>query len=142
MTKSTIRTVIMPKPTYINNMQRDDSPIFSKTYDLLRWLIPLTLKFPRQQRFVLAQSLQQTVIGLQETLIEAAYRQNPVNELRNADIQLAKLRFHFRLSHDLQLISTGQYQHVSQMLGEIGRLLGGWQKKLKSMPASPTHQSV
>ena len=25
-----------------------ESPIFARSYDLLRWLIPLTLKFPRQ----------------------------------------------------------------------------------------------
>ena len=28
------------------------SPIFTKSYDLLHWLIPLTIKFPRQQHGV------------------------------------------------------------------------------------------
>lgn len=28
-------------------------PIFERTYDLLCWLIPTTIKFPREQRFVL-----------------------------------------------------------------------------------------
>lgn len=31
-----------------------ESPIFTRTYDLVRWLIPVTIKFPRQHRFVLA----------------------------------------------------------------------------------------
>ena len=38
------------------------SPIFTKTYDLLRWLIPQTVKFPRQQRFVLAEAVQRTAL--------------------------------------------------------------------------------
>ena len=35
-----------------------ESPIFTRTYDLLQWLIPVTVKFPRQQRFVLASAIQ------------------------------------------------------------------------------------
>jgi hypothetical protein len=31
-----------------------ESPIFTKTYDLLEWLIAVTLKFPKSQRFVMA----------------------------------------------------------------------------------------
>jgi len=45
------------------------SPIFSKTYDFVAWLIPLTLKFPRYQRFVMAEVLQQEAIRFQGLLI-------------------------------------------------------------------------
>ena len=48
-----------------------ESPIFSKTYDLLKWLIPLTVKFPRQQRFVMAGAVQHDALRFQELLIEA-----------------------------------------------------------------------
>jgi hypothetical protein len=37
-----------------------ESPIFTRTYDMLRWLLPATVKFPRQQRFVLAEAVQRT----------------------------------------------------------------------------------
>jgi len=36
---------------------RAQSPLFVKTYDFLLWLIPLTLKFPKAQRFLLAERL-------------------------------------------------------------------------------------
>jgi len=49
-----------------------------------------------------------------------------------ADVDLAKLRFYLRLCEDLRLLSLGQYEHVSRMVVEIGRLLGGWRKKLVS----------
>ena len=105
------------------------SPIFSKTYDFVAWLIPLTVKFPRQQRFVLAAALQQEALRFQGLLIEAAHRQ-PRATLIDADIELDKLRTHLRLCRDLTLVSAGQYEHAARMLTEVGRLLGGWQKSV------------
>lgn len=105
-----------------------DSPIFSKTYDLVAWLIPATIKFPRQQRFVMAAALQREAIRFQELLIEAAHQRNPRERLGAADAELDKLRTHIRMSLDLQLLQPGQYEHAARLLTEIGRLLGGWLK--------------
>lgn len=106
------------------------SPIFARSYDLLLWLIPLTLKFPRQQRFVIAEANQRAALGLHERLIEAAHAQPTAlpDALMHADIELDKLRHYVRLSHDLTLMSAGQYEHAATKLAEIGRLLGGWSR--------------
>jgi hypothetical protein len=104
------------------------SPIFSRTYDFVRWLIPATVKFPRQHRFVMAQTLQQEALKFQGLLIEAVHDKTPAAKLSQADAELDKLRTHLRLCRDLALFSPGQYQHAAAMLVEIGRLLGGWQK--------------
>ncbi|QTR47091.1 hypothetical protein J9253_03875 [Thiothrix litoralis] len=32
-----------------------ESPLFAKSYDFIRWLIPQTVKFPRTQRFVVTE---------------------------------------------------------------------------------------
>ncbi len=106
-----------------------ESPIFAKTYELVKWLIPLTVKFPRQQRFVLAQAMQQAALTLQERLIEAVRLPDTAAHLQAADVELDKLRFYLRLSADLGYISLGQQRHAGQMLVEIGKLLGSWQKK-------------
>jgi hypothetical protein len=106
------------------------SPIFVRTYDLLRWLIPATIKFPRSQRFVLARMVQWTALQFQERLIEAALGQEPKTRLAEADVLLTKLRFYLRLCWDLDLLKEGQYAHVAEMVAEVGRLLGGWQKKV------------
>ena len=70
-----------------------ESPIFVRTYDLLRWLIPITIKFPRQQRFVLAEAVQQAAFTLHEQFVEAAYASQPLPILRQADVTLTRLRF-------------------------------------------------
>ena len=109
-----------------------ESPIFTKTYDMLVWLIPATIKFPRDHRFVLAKSVQETALHFQETLIEAGLataRSKPAR-LAEADVLLTKLRFYLRLCLDLSIITSRQYQHVAEMVTEVGKLLGGWRQSL------------
>lgn len=64
------------------------SPLFSRTHDLLIWLIPQTHKFPRAHRFGLAQRVQQTALDFQASLIAAG--KAPAAErrslLREADV--------------------------------------------------------
>jgi len=107
----------------------EQSPIFARTYDFVKWLIPLTVSFPRHQRFVLATAMQHAALGLQERLIAAVRLPNTLEHLRLADVELDKLRFYLRLSADLGYMSLGQQRHAGQMLSDIGRLLGSWQKQ-------------
>ena len=107
-----------------------ESPIFTRTYDLLRWLIPMTVKFPRQHRFVLATAVQKTALQFQERLIEAGRATDCLPRLQQADTDLTKLRLYLRLCRDLELMSIGQYEHAARMVSEVGRLLGGWIKSV------------
>ena len=109
------------------------SPIFTKTYDLLMWLLPATTKFPREHRFVMARAVQETALRFQERLIEAGLGGDRTRQhaLAQADVELDKLRFYLRLSRDMSLITPRQYQHVAEITTEVGRLLGGWRQSMK-----------
>ena len=109
----------------------NESPIFARTYDLARWLIPTTVAFPRHQRFILAADMQQSVLRLHARLVEAARLPDTRRSLSAADAELDKLRFCLRLSYDLGCISLGQQRHAGLMVAEIGRLLGAWHKSLE-----------
>jgi len=117
------------------------SPIFVRTHDLLLWLLPQTAKFPREQRFALTQAVQRSAMSLQEQLIEAGMHQGEerANLLRQADVQLVKLKAHLRLCLDLGLLTVRQYEHVSRLLVEVGKLLGAWleQERRVMREASP-----
>jgi hypothetical protein len=106
------------------------SPIFSRSYDFLLWLIPQANKFPRYYRFTLAHRVQTQALGLHETLIEAGLGKGHQRStcLQTADRQLALLRHTVRLCSDLGLLTLEQYQCAAEHLSEIGRLLGGWMK--------------
>jgi hypothetical protein len=108
------------------------SPLFSKTYQFVAWIVPVTVKFPRQQRFVIAAALQRETLRFQELIIEAAHQREPLAILTQADAELDKIRTHLRLALDLELLKPGQYQHGAAILVEMGKLLGGWIAKTKN----------
>jgi 23S rRNA-intervening sequence protein len=107
----------------------NDSPLFGKLHDLLLWLLPLTLKFPRAHRFVLAQQMQQQAFALQSHLMHAARLKPAAPWLERADVALSQLRSLARLAHELGLITPAQYEHLARLTTEVGRLLGAWIKR-------------
>ena len=115
----------------------DEMVIFTRTYDFITWLIPKTENFPRSQRFIVTQRLQQAALGFQELLVEANAQRGALraDKLRAADAELRKVRLYLRLCEKWNWLTPGQYHHVSDMVAEIGRLLGGWQKTVTSAPA-------
>jgi hypothetical protein len=115
-----------------------DSPIFTQTYDLLRWLLPLAQRLPRVHRTDLARQLPDVGFRLQRYLLRAAKQPEATAPLlREADAALAELRLLLRLARDLKGISFGQYEEGARRTTEIGRLLGGWQRAAtKLSPAS------
>jgi four helix bundle protein len=117
-------------------MPEEKMVIFTRTYDMVTWLLPLSENFPRSQRFVVTQRLQNAVLKFQETIIEANSMRgaNRAEKLRDADAELRKVRLYLRMCEKWKWITAGQYRHVSQMVSEIGKLLGGWLKTV--MPAS------
>lgn len=108
--------------------------IFPKTHDLIKWLMEHTAAFPRNQRFLLAKRVQDAALDFYECLIAARKvtgRQRAEMLLR-ADVALETLRLHLRLCYELKLSSADQYKHVSQLVTEVGKLLGRWIQGPKS----------
>ena len=108
--------------------------IFTRTYDFISWLVPLTMNFPRCQRFVITCRLQAAALNFQEQIIEANAQRGArrAEKLHAADAELLKIRLYLRLCERWQWINPGQYRHASQMVAEIGKLLGGWIKTVTS----------
>ena len=108
-------------------MVEEQSPIFSKTYDFILWLLNHTEKFPKSERFRMGKRIEDTAFRFYETLI-AATRSRTRERLLSADLELDKLRLFLRLSHARHLTNRDQYHFAAACLVEIGKLLGGWLK--------------
>ncbi len=109
---------------------RQQSPLFVKTYDFLLFLFPLTLKFPKSQRFLLAERLSKMALDFYDLILEAVMEPERQDECLNAaDKLLTKIRLYTRMSHDLKCISPRQLEHAARRIDEIGRLIGGWKRK-------------
>jgi len=105
-------------------------PIFTRTFDLLTWLLPASNNFPRAHRHTVTNRLLDAALDLRESLEAANLRrgQARAERLLQADEALARLRLYLRLANRWKWLSDGQYRHAAAMVAEVGRLLGGWQK--------------
>ncbi len=110
------------------------SPIFVRTYDLIQWLLPHANGWPRQYRFTLTQELVRAALRFQERILEATLTDETGRRLAQAEVELAKVRLYLRLGYDLKLLAPGQYAHVSELIGHVGRLLGAWRSKGGAAP--------
>ena len=105
-----------------------ESPLFTKTYDLLAYVLAAVEKFPRYHRFVLGRRVQELGWGFLDTILAArkcAPEERP-GLLQQADLTLDRLRYTIRICCDLTLFSQKQYAYASGLLAEVGRLLGKW----------------
>ncbi len=109
----------------------EEMAVFTRMFDLLAWLLPKAESFPRLYRTTLTQRMMDAALDLQERLIEAQNRRGKARReaLDLADDALSSLRVYLRLAHQWHWLNDGQYHHVSHMLAEVGRLLGGWIKQ-------------
>ncbi|OHA90558.1 MAG: hypothetical protein A2832_01015 [Candidatus Zambryskibacteria bacterium RIFCSPHIGHO2_01_FULL_44_22b] len=56
--------------------------------------------------------------------------------LNKIDIKLKILRLFVRVSYNNEILSQSRYISAEEKLLEIGRMLGGWIKKLNTKPAN------
>ncbi len=112
---------------------REDMVILTRSFDMLTWLLPRAEAFPKVQRFVVTQRLVGAALDFHEALYDANARagRKRLEHLEAADAHLNKLRLYLRLAFGWGWLKDGQYQHVSAMIAEIGRLLGGWMKQTR-----------
>jgi hypothetical protein len=105
-----------------------EAPLYVQTHDMLLWLAPHLESWPRTQRFFLAREALDSATQFYRCLLRARKSQGVerVAALRAADVELEMLRSLLRLGQELRYMSLDQYRHVSTMLVEIGRQLGGW----------------
>lgn len=109
-----------------------DLVIFQKTYDLILWSYPVINQFPKAQRFVLGQQIENTLVGILKKMIHANKERGErrMEIIKDISVNIDELFILFRLSKDLKMISIKRYGIVAEKINEVAKLLGGWQKQL------------
>ena len=109
-----------------------DLPIIQKTYDLIKWYVPILNRLPRNHRFQLGDRMVSGLYDLLEGLLLARYQKHKLDLLQQLNSKLDVLRYQTRLLVDFELLSQRRYQYVSQLINEIGMELGGWIKQQRA----------
>jgi hypothetical protein len=110
-----------------------DMIVLARVFDLLQWLLPKGERFPRAYRHTVTKRLMDAALDLQDGLFLAQTRSQAARlaALNDCDAALSRLRLYLRLAHHWRWLSDAQYEHVTRMDVEIGRLLGAWIKRCR-----------
>lgn len=113
----------------------EELPIIEKTYDLIRWYIPILNRASRDHRFGLGDRVVLHLYQLLEGLIQARYtRKNRLAQLETLNTHVDILRYQARLLLEFDVLSVDRYDHVGKKLREIGQDLGNWIKQQRGHP--------
>jgi hypothetical protein len=110
-------------------------PIIQKTYDLIKWYVPILNRLPRDHKFMLGDRMITGLYDLLEGLIQARYSSDKLPQLKSLNSRLDILRHQTRLLLDFQLIEVKRYEYAGQLINAIGTDLGGWIKQQRSAPS-------
>ena len=112
----------------------NDLPVIQKTYDLVRWYIPILNRLPKSHKFGLGERMVEILYDLLENLIIARYAKSKVPILESLNAKIDILTHQTRLLLDFNLMETDRYEYVIKLIHEIGKEVGGWLKHQKNKP--------
>jgi hypothetical protein len=99
-------------------------PIIQKTYDLIKWYVPILNRLPRDHKFQLGDRMVSGLYDLLESLIDARYQRDKLTKLQAINRKLDILRYQTRLLLDFQLIAIKRYEYAGRQIDAIGIELG------------------
>ncbi|MDC8449326.1 MAG: diversity-generating retroelement protein Avd [Nitrospira sp.] len=111
--------------------------VVQSCHEVILWLIPQLDKFPRVRRFTLGERLETGLIEVLELLVEAAYTRNKEMPLQRANLRLEVVRHLWRLTYELKVMATRQYEHGARLIDDLGRQIGGWLRSQRVPEPSP-----
>jgi len=112
-----------------------DIPIFKKIYELYKTFNGYRRLVPKQDRFTVFERGESTILNVLEYIMQASNESKieKLSVLEKASIKLNMLRVFVRLMKDIKSIDNKKYIELESILDEIGRMLGGWIRSIKSV---------
>ena len=96
--------------------------LYQRVYDFILYAFPVINRFPKSQKFVLGQQIQNLTIEIIKKIIYANACRDKYPALLNIDVDLQVLKTLIRLSNDLKFIDLRRYHIFCQKLTEIGKI--------------------
>jgi hypothetical protein len=103
-------------------------PVIQKTYDLIKWYIPILNRLPRNHKFMLGDRIATGLYELLDGLIQARYSSEKLLLLKSLNTKLDIIRYQTRLLFDFNQMDVSRYEYVGRLILDIGNDLGGWIK--------------
>lgn len=111
----------------------DDLPILTKLNETYKLWHEFLLHLPRLTRYTLGMRVDNLFTDSLELLLLAGYASRPdkLTILYKLSAKLDALKFFLRVLWEIKALDHKKYMAVSAVLGEVGKMAGGWMTMLK-----------
>jgi len=109
--------------------------VWQKAHQLVLEIYKITEIFPRSEKYYLTPQLRRSSASIPTNIVEGYKRRSDkdfAHFLNIADSSLEETKYHLLLAYDLSYLDKINYERVSILADEIGRMLYGFQAKLKA----------
>ena len=99
------------------------------------WLFEKVNTFPKKQRFVLGERIENSTLTCIRLIIEANETSSPqiiLQKLYALNIELEVLRSLLRIAYELHFMKANSLGYITAQIDEVGKMRGGWVKRYKS----------
>ncbi len=109
-----------------------DAPLYVEAHDLASWILPRVAAWPRPAGRYLAGRVAAAAFNLvAEISLALTFPKSRASHLEQADEAIVVLRTGLRLARGLNLLSSRRLRFACERLRIIGRMVGGWRKRLE-----------
>lgn len=108
---------------------------WQKAHEMVLEIYKVTKEFPSSERYGLTAQLRRAAASVATNIVEGYKRRSDkdfAHFLNVADGSLEETKYHLLLAYDLKYLSRSNYGRLSILADEVGRMLFGFQKKLKA----------
>ena len=112
-----------------------DIKVWQKAHELVLEVYKITKTFPDSERYGLITQLRRSSASIPTNIVEGYKRKSDkdfAHFLNIADSSLEEAKYHLFLAYELKYLVGSEYQRLSTIADEIGRMLYGFQNKLKA----------
>ena len=116
----------------LNNNKDRYYLIERKAKELIKYIDAYTRQFPKYQKYVLGERLRNQSQDLIDLIITINKKYYKKTDLTLLDVRHEQLRVNANISYKLGLVEYHRYHHISNLIDEIGKMIGSWIKSINS----------
>lgn len=111
-----------------------DLPVIHKLLAVYKQWQDFLPDFPKTSRYTLGARIDNSFIQVAELVFSACYLkvEQKIIAIEKASAKLDLLKFFLRMAWEIKAIDNKKYIVLSEQLDEIGKMLGGWTRQLKT----------
>jgi len=112
-----------------------DIKVWNKAYELVLKVYKVTKEFPSDEKFSLTQQIRRSAVSIIANIAEGNKRKSDKDFghfLNISEGSLEEVKCYLILSKDLNYLNENNYQQLFNLSEEVGRMLHGFIKSLKT----------